>query len=192
MRAANAVTVSMSQSHMSVWIFKLYIEVDGSGANRQHRTIHSTRTLSDQAGLRGRNHHSRPIHESTPLRTRKVRRRQEVHPRSRGVQRRRRAFNAAFQLAVYPGLPQQPLQSFYCPMQADRVYLVEYGAGFFVERTAKEATEFYNRKINLIKERLGKLQEVIQDKREGLRAIEVRMLTLIQQQQQQQQQQQRK
>jgi prefoldin subunit 5 len=61
-----------------------------------------------------------------------------------------------------------------------------------VERTAKEATEFYNRKINLIKERLGKLQEVIQDKREGLRAIEVRMLTLIQQQQQQQQQQQRK
>lgn len=68
------------------------------------------------------------------------------------------------------------------------MYLVEYGAGFFVERNAKESTDFYNRKIQLIKERLAKLQEIIQDKREGLRAIEVRMLTLIQQQQQQQQQ----
>lgn len=36
-------------------------------------------------------------------------------------------------------------------MKKDKVYLVEYGAGFFVERTAKEATEFYNRKIMLIK-----------------------------------------
>lgn len=71
-------------------------------------------------------------------------------------------------------------------MKKDKVYLVEYGAGFFVERTAKEATDFYNRKITLIKQRLGKLQEIIQDKREGLRAIEVRMLALIQQQQAQQ------
>jgi prefoldin alpha subunit len=66
------------------------------------------------------------------------------------------------------------------------VYLIEYGAGFFVERTAKEATDFYNRKINLIKEKLGKLQEIISEKREGLRSIEVRLLSLIQQQQAQQ------
>lgn len=77
-------------------------------------------------------------------------------------------------------------------MQNEKVYLVEYGAGFFVERTAKESTEFYNRKINLIKERLGKLQEFIQEKREGLRAIEMRMLALITQQNQQNQQNQRK
>lgn len=66
------------------------------------------------------------------------------------------------------------------------MYLIEYGAGFFVERTAKEATDFYNRKINLIKEKLGKLQEIISEKREGLRTIEVRLLSLIQQQQAQQ------
>jgi prefoldin subunit 5 len=52
-----------------------------------------------------------------------------------------------------------------------------------VERTAKESVDFYNRKIMLIKERLSKLQEIIQEKREGLRNVEVRMLTLIQQQQ---------
>jgi prefoldin subunit 5 len=100
--------------------------------------------------------------------------------------------DAAVELALHPGLPQQPSQSTTSPTQNEKVYLVEYGAGFFVERTAKESTDFYNRKINLIKERLGKLQEIIQEKREGLRAIEVRMLTLIQQQQQQQQQQVRK
>lgn len=66
------------------------------------------------------------------------------------------------------------------------MYLIEYGAGFFVERIAKEATDFYNRKINLIKEKLGKLQEIISEKREGLRTIEVRLLSLIQQQQAQQ------
>jgi len=29
--------------------------------------------------------------------------------------------------------------------------MVEYGAGFFVERNQKEATDFYTRKITLIK-----------------------------------------
>jgi prefoldin subunit 5 len=46
-------------------------------------------------------------------------------------------------------------------MQSQKVYLVEYGAGFFVERTAKEAVDFYNRKISLIKEKLTKFQEII-------------------------------
>jgi prefoldin subunit 5 len=45
--------------------------------------------------------------------------------------------------------------------QNNKVYLVEYGAGFFVERTAKESTDFYNRKIHMIKEKIGKLQEII-------------------------------
>lgn len=36
-------------------------------------------------------------------------------------------------------------------MKGQKVYLVEYGAGFFVERTAKESIEFYNRKISMIK-----------------------------------------
>jgi len=35
---------------------------------------------------------------------------------------------------------------------------VEYGAGFFVEVGAKDAIEFYQRKIGLIKEKTGKLQ----------------------------------
>lgn len=52
-----------------------------------------------------------------------------------------------------------------------------------MERTAKESVDFYNRKVIQIKERLSKLQEIIQEKREGLRSVEVRMLTLIQQQQ---------
>jgi prefoldin alpha subunit len=64
------------------------------------------------------------------------------------------------------------------------MYLIEYGAGFFVERNAKEATEFYMRKLSLIKEKLAKLQEIITDKREGLRAIEVKIYSIIQQQQQ--------
>lgn len=45
------------------------------------------------------------------------------------------------------------------------MYMVEYGAGFFVERNAKEAIEFYIRKINLIKDKITKLQEVIAEKR---------------------------
>jgi len=53
-----------------------------------------------------------------------------------------------------------------------------------VERTAKEAIDFYNRKISLIKEKLTKFQEIIAEKREGLRAIEVKILSLLQQQQQ--------
>jgi prefoldin subunit 5 len=42
---------------------------------------------------------------------------------------------------------------------------VEYGAGFFVERTAKESVDFYNRKISMIKEKVAKLQEIINEKR---------------------------
>jgi len=45
------------------------------------------------------------------------------------------------------------------------VYTVEYGAGFFVERSAKEAIEFYNRKISLVREKVMKLQEIIGEKR---------------------------
>ena len=61
--------------------------------------------------------------------------------------------------------------------------MVEYGAGFFVERNQKEATEFYSRKISLIKEKITKLQEIIAEKRENLRNIEIRIYSLIQQQQ---------
>lgn len=50
-------------------------------------------------------------------------------------------------------------------IQKNKVYLVEYGAGFFVERSEKEATEFYIRKIGLIKEKITKLQEIISEKR---------------------------
>ena len=61
--------------------------------------------------------------------------------------------------------------------------MVEYGAGFFVERNQKEATDFYTRKITLIKEKITKLQEIIAEKRESLRNIEIRIYSLIQQQQ---------
>jgi prefoldin subunit 5 len=53
-----------------------------------------------------------------------------------------------------------------------------------VERTAKEASDFYVRKISLIKEKISKLQEIIGEKRESLRGIEIRIYSLIQQQQQ--------
>jgi prefoldin subunit 5 len=53
-----------------------------------------------------------------------------------------------------------------------------------VERNAKEAVDFYNRKISLIKDKLTKFQELAAEKREGLRAIEVKILSLLQQQQQ--------
>jgi prefoldin subunit 5 len=38
------------------------------------------------------------------------------------------------------------------------MYLIEYGAGFFVECNAKDSIEFYQRKINMIKEKTVKLQ----------------------------------
>lgn len=36
--------------------------------------------------------------------------------------------------------------------------MIEYGAGFFVERNAKDAIDFYTRKTSLIKEKTLKLQ----------------------------------
>ena len=43
--------------------------------------------------------------------------------------------------------------------------MIEYGAGFFVERSADEGIEFYQRKINLIKEKMSKLQDILNEKR---------------------------
>lgn len=40
-----------------------------------------------------------------------------------------------------------------------------------MERNAKEAVDFYNRKISLIKDKLTKFQDLAAEKREGLRAI---------------------
>ena len=42
--------------------------------------------------------------------------------------------------------------------QGQKIYLIEYGAGFFVERNAKEAIDFYSRKIDLVKKKSSKLQ----------------------------------
>ena len=67
-----------------------------------------------------------------------------------------------------------------------KVYTIEYGAGFFVERNAKEATEFYQRKIALVREKMGKLQEVLSEKRDGIKMVEARLMAMVQQQQQQQ------
>lgn len=60
------------------------------------------------------------------------------------------------------------------------MYLVEYGAGFFVETSAKDAIEFYQRKIAMIKEKSTKLQELINQKREGIKACEMKMYAMIQ------------
>lgn len=65
--------------------------------------------------------------------------------------------------------------------------MIEYGAGFFVERTAEEGVEFYQRKINLIKEKMGKLQSIIDDKREQAKQVEMRIMAIMQQQQMAQQ-----
>lgn len=47
-------------------------------------------------------------------------------------------------------------------IQGQKTYLIEYGAGFFVERNAKEAIDFYSRKIDLVKKKSSKLQEIIE------------------------------
>ena len=70
-------------------------------------------------------------------------------------------------------------------MQGQRVYLVEYGAGFFVETSANNAIQFYQRKISMIKEKSTKLQELINQKREGIKACEMKMYAMVQEQQQQ-------
>ena len=64
--------------------------------------------------------------------------------------------------------------------------MIEYGAGFFVERTAAEGVEFYQRKINLIKEKMNKLQDILNDKREQAKQVEMRIMAIMQQQQAQQ------
>ena len=71
-------------------------------------------------------------------------------------------------------------------MQNERVYLIEYGAGFFVERNSEEAIGFYTRKIKLIREKSEKLEKIIQEKREGAKQCEIRIMAYVQQQQQQQ------
>ena len=43
--------------------------------------------------------------------------------------------------------------------------------------------EFYQRKINLIKDKTNKLQELINQKREGAKACEMRLMAYVQQQQ---------
>ena len=47
--------------------------------------------------------------------------------------------------------------------------MIEYGAGFFVERNAEEAVGFYTRKIKLIREKSEKLEKIMNEKREGAR-----------------------
>ena len=66
--------------------------------------------------------------------------------------------------------------------------MIEYGAGFFVERTAEEGIEFYVRKINLVKEKMGKLTNIINEKKEQARQVEMRIMALMQQAQGAQQQ----
>lgn len=81
------------------------------------------------------------------------------------MRRQGRAFDASVELSLHPRLPQQQEKCTFPTNKNHKVYLVEYGAGFFVERTAKESTDFYNRKIGMIKEKINKLQEIIAEKR---------------------------
>ena len=66
--------------------------------------------------------------------------------------------------------------------------MIEYGAGFFVERTADEGVEFYQRKINLVKDKMGKLSNILNDKKEQAKQVEMRIMALMQQTQGAQQQ----
>ena len=63
--------------------------------------------------------------------------------------------------------------------------MIEYGAGFFVERSADEGVQFYQRKINLIKEKMTKLANILNDKREQAKQVEMRIMALVQQAQEQ-------
>lgn len=78
-----------------------------------------------------------------------------------------------------PGALERPLlvpltTSLYVPgrlASADTV-LVDVGTGFYVEKSAAEAVDFYERKIKDLEASLKDLEGVIQDKGNNLRVIE--------------------
>ncbi|KAF2018999.1 Prefoldin alpha subunit [Aaosphaeria arxii CBS 175.79] len=63
--------------------------------------------------------------------------------------------------------------------------LVDVGTGFFVEKNAEDATDFYNRKVKDLGESLKDLEGVIQGKAQNVRVVEevmrVKVLTAQQQ-----------
>lgn len=91
-----------------------------------------------------------------------------------------------FKLSLYWGYSQQRREGIFILIQDSRLYLIEYGVGFFVEIGAKEAIDFYQRKIMLIKEKTTKLQELINEKRECAKACEAKIMQHLQVQQAQQ------
>ena len=58
---------------------------------------------------------------------------------------------ATFQCSLHIGNPEQHKERTSSINKNERVYLIEYGAGFFAERNADEAIGFYTRKIKLIR-----------------------------------------
>ena len=78
------------------------------GPATQHRHLHPAVALPAQAGLRGGDQHTRPVHEPAPLRPLKIRRGQEIDQGGGGVPVRLAAPHAPLQLALHHGHPRQP------------------------------------------------------------------------------------
>lgn len=101
--------------------------------------IQPPRTLPAQARLLKWNHDIGPISQPAAIRPRQVWVGKEISEGDWRMRWQVVTSDAPFQLLVHLGLPQQPQKRRILIIKSQKVYLVEYGAGFFVERTAKES-----------------------------------------------------
>lgn len=100
----------------------------------------------------------------------------------------RRNPDSLVELTVHPWTHRQRPERKQVLTQGQKYYLVDYGTGYFVERTAKQASEFCDRKNALIKEKSEKLGLLINDKKVMLEKCSMTLMSMMNQQQQQQQQ----
>jgi len=64
-------------------------------------------------------------------------------------------------------------EALYVPatIASNKKVLVEYGAGYFVERNCEDAEGFFDRKVKFLSERTGQLEMTIRQKREQLAQV---------------------
>ena len=64
-------------------------------------------------------------------------------------------------------------EALYVPasVASNKKVLVEYGAGYYVERNCKDAEGFFERKVKFLSERTGQLEMTIRQKREQLAQV---------------------
>ena len=64
-------------------------------------------------------------------------------------------------------------EALYVPatVKTNKKVLVEYGAGYYVERNCKDAQGFFDRKVKFLVERTSQLEQTIRTKREQLAQV---------------------